>query len=296
MDDEIPAGLSPQEWAELDPEVRLALLLYPEPPPPQMRERALQAYADWQQGIDLFDVHQLRLTETNAPPLSPEDQAARDREWNKAVQANPLLFDGPVVACAGLEWKDPHSLVLSWARVTYRHYALRRIPGATCWLPSLFVNVVQPTDDGRMLVARMSPSTAAPGRWQLPGGSVEPPADHEALDEAALRRNAARELAEELGADGTPDDLTLWAVTRGENRSIGLVFLASPQPAPVLRERFAALAAAEQARGCEPELDQIALVRSTAELADLDGPHVDYLEHIVRRYTTRQALRAGFQS
>ncbi|MGR8010170.1 hypothetical protein [Streptomyces hypolithicus] len=93
-------------------------------------------------GIDLFDVHQLHLTEAEAPPLSPEDESARDRVWDKAVQANPTLFDGPVVACAGLGWTGPHTLTLSWVRVTYRHYALRRVPSATA-LPSLFVNVVQ---------------------------------------------------------------------------------------------------------------------------------------------------------
>lgn len=236
-------------------------------------------------GVDLFDVHQLRLAEVDAPPVSPEDQLAWDRVWDKAVQANPNLFDGPAVACAGLEWEGPHSLVLSWARVTYRHYALRWVPGATSWLPSLFVNVVQPTDDGCLLAARMSASTAAPGRWQLPGGSVESPEDHDVLDEAALRRHAARELAEETGIDTAPDDLTLWAVTRGEHRSIGLTYLAPRQLASVLRERFAAVAAAERALGREPELDQIALVRSPDELADLDGPHVDYLEPVVRRYT-----------
>lgn len=234
-------------------------------------------------GVDLFDVHRLRLVEVDAPPVSPEDQLARDRVWDKAVQANPSLFDGPVVACAGLEWEGPHSLVLSWARVTYRHYALRRVSEAKS-LPSLFVNVVQPTDDGCVLAARMSSSTAAPGRWQLPGGSVEPPEDHEVLDEAALRRHAARELAEETGLYTAPEDLTLWAVTRGEHRSIGLTFLALRQPASVLRERFAAPTAAERALGREPELDQIALVRSPDELADLDGPHVDYLEPVVRRY------------
>ncbi len=204
--------------------------------------------------------------------------------WDKAVQANPNLFDGPVVACAGLEWDGPHSLVLSWTRVTYRHYALRRVPGATSWLPSLFVNVVQPTDDGCLLAARMSSSTAAPGRWQLPGGSVEPPEDHEVLDEAALSRHAARELAEETGIDTAPEHLNRLAVTRGEHGSIGLVFLAPPQPTSVLRERFAALVAAEQALGREPELDQIALVRSPDDLAELDGPHADYLEPVVRRY------------
>ncbi|MFF3315090.1 NUDIX domain-containing protein [Streptomyces sp. NPDC003035] len=236
-------------------------------------------------GVELFDVHRLRLTEAGAPRLSAEGELARDRVWNRAVEANPGLFDAPVVACAGVEWEDPHALLLSWARVTYRHYALRRVPGNTAWLPSLFVNVVQPTDDGRVLVARMSSSTAAPGRWQLPGGSVEPPEEQETLDEVALRRNAARELAEETGLDTGAEDLTLWAVTRGENRSIGLSFLAPPRPEAELRERFQTVTAAEKAQGREPELDRIALVRSAAELAELKGPHADYLEPIVTRFT-----------
>ncbi|MGW6503877.1 NUDIX domain-containing protein [Nonomuraea angiospora] len=235
-------------------------------------------------GVDLFEVRQLRLTEVEAPRLSSGEELARDRVWIEAVKANPSLFDGPVVACAGVEWEGPHSLVLSWARVTYRHYALRRVPGAS-WLPSLFVNVVQPTDEGRVLVARMSTSTAAPGRWQLPGGSVEPPEHREELDAAAVRRHAARELAEETGVELAADQLRLWVATRGENRSIGLTFLAPPQPPAVLAERFEAVTAAEQALGRDPELDRIALVRSPAELAGLDGPQVDYLEPVVRRYT-----------
>ncbi|MEV7525609.1 NUDIX domain-containing protein [Streptomyces sp. NPDC091371] len=234
-------------------------------------------------GVELFDVHHLRLAEGEAPELPPEHVAARDRVWDTAVRANPTLFDGPVVACAELRWEAPHTLFLRWAPVTYRHYALRRVPGAAS-LPSLFVNAVQPTDEGRVLVVRMSPSTAAPGRWQLPGGSVEPPGGGEVLDEAALRGQAARELAEETGVDVKPDELRLWTVTRGENSSIGLTYLAPARPEAELRERFAAVVAAELAEGREPELDELALVRSPDQLADLAGPHVDYLEPIIRRY------------
>jgi 8-oxo-dGTP pyrophosphatase MutT (NUDIX family) len=87
---------------------------------------------------------------------------------------------------------------------------------------------LQPTDDGCLLVARGSSSTAAPGRWQLPGGSVEPPADHKPLDEATLRREAARELVEETRLDMRPDDLTLRLVTRGETATS--VSCSSPRP------------------------------------------------------------------
>ncbi|WP_406320155.1 NUDIX hydrolase [Streptomyces sp. NBC_01637] len=234
-------------------------------------------------GIDLFDVERLLLTEAAEPLLSPHDAEARDRVWDMAVRANPTLFDGPVVACEGLEWTGPRILRLSWVRVTYRHYALRRVPGATA-LPSLFVNVVQPTDDSRVLAARMSPSTAAPGRWQLPGGSVEPPQDGAVLDESALAGQAARELAEELGISAVAEDLKLWVVTCGENGSVGLTYLAPAIPEATLRASFTAAAAAERIQGCEPELDDIVLVRSPDELAALAGPHADYLKPIVRRF------------
>jgi hypothetical protein len=191
--------------------------------------------------VDLFDVRWLRLTEAEPPRLSAADIVARDRAWDKAVQANPSLFDGPAVACAGTRWEGPGSLVLSWARITYRHYALRLVPGNTSWLPSLFVNVVQPSDDGRVMAARMSSSTAAARRWQLPGGSVEPPAEHDALDVSAVRCHAARELAREAGVDLPPAQPRLWVVTCGQHRSIGLVFLAPSRPggaaARVLRGR-----------------------------------------------------------
>jgi 8-oxo-dGTP pyrophosphatase MutT (NUDIX family) len=234
--------------------------------------------------VDLFDVDRLRLREISAPRLSAEDMAARDRAWDKAVQANPGLFDGPAVACVGMRWERPRSLVMSWTRITYRHYALRLVPGNSSWLPSLFVNVVLPTDDGRVVAARMSSSTAAPGRWQLPGGSVEPPQEHDALDVLAVRRHAARELAEETGVELPPEELRLWAVTRGQHGSIGLVFQAPPRPAALLQECFEAVTAAERASGGDPELDRIAVVRSAADLADLDGPHADYLEPVVCRY------------
>ncbi|MFF9760986.1 NUDIX hydrolase [Streptomyces caelestis] len=131
----------------------------------------------------------------------------------------------------------------------------------------------------------MSPSTAAPGRWQLPGGSVEPPRDGAALDESALAGQAARELAEELGIDAAAEDLKLWVVTCGENGSIGLTYLAPALPEVTLRAAFAMVAAAERVQGREPELDGIALVHSPDELAGLAGPHADYLDPIVRRFS-----------
>ncbi|WP_053847606.1 NUDIX hydrolase [Streptomyces sp. NRRL B-24085] len=230
---------------------------------------------------ELLEAGGLRLVEVAAPVLPPEARTAMDRAWGEAVLANPALFDGPVAVCAGLSRQAPDTLVVSWSRTTYRYFALRRVPGATV-LRSLFVSVVQPTEDGRVVVGRMSSATAAPGRWQFPGGSVEPPTGPEPLDEHALRRHAAVELAEETGVGLSPADLTRCLVTYGEDGQVGVHYLAPPLPAPLLHERFEALVAAETARGRAPEFDRIVLVGSPAELPDLAGPHVVYLEPVVR--------------
>ncbi|MFJ6894995.1 NUDIX hydrolase [Streptomyces hokutonensis] len=235
-------------------------------------------------GAELLDVHRLRLVESAAPRLTPEERLAMNRAWDELVRVNPSFFDGPVVVCAGAERQGPYDLVVSWVRTTYRHFALRRVPGHASSMPSLFASVLQPADDGRLLVGRMSNSTAAPGRWQLPGGSVEPPDEDAPLDFEALRRHAARELAEEAGIDTPPEDLTYWNVTRAGNGSIGVLFRAPSLPEARLRERFEDVVAAETTQGREPELNRIALIRSTAQLPDLAGPHADYLEPIVRRY------------
>lgn len=237
--------------------------------------------------VELLEVPRLRLARGTVPQVSPEDRAARDRVWAEAVRANPNLFDGPVVVCAGLDREGPDDLVLTWAATTYRHRALRRVPGATSWLPSLFVAVVQPVADGRLLVGRMSAATAVPGQWQLPGGSVEPPEGGGPLDEAALRENAARELVEETGVDTPPGDLTRWLVTRGVRGSIGVLFLAPVRSVELLDARFTAVTAAETARGVVPELDRIALVDPASGTRALPGPAVDYLAPVLRRYAAR---------
>lgn len=187
------------------------------------------------------------------------------------------------MACTRLHWEEPGILVLFWARATYRYRALRRVSG-TLSMSSLFVCVVQLTDDGRLLVGRMSSSKAAPGRWQLPGGSLEPPPHGEPLDLAALRSPAARELVEETGIDTPSEHLTLWLVTHGEHGNVGFLFQAPVRPAQMLHQRFAALTVSERTLGREPELDQIAFVRSPAELAGLGNTLVDYLDPVVNHY------------
>lgn len=71
---------------------------------------------------------------------------------------------------------------------------------------------------------------------------------------------------------------------RGENGSVGLTYLASACSEAALRAGFATAAEADRAQGRVPELDDMALVRAPGELVGLAGPHVDYLQPLVRRY------------
>ncbi|MGW3203921.1 NUDIX hydrolase [Streptomyces sp. NPDC001135] len=234
--------------------------------------------------VEILPARRIRLVETALPELSGRHRSAMDRAWEEAVRANPALFDGPVAALTGLERDGADGLVLSWARATYRYRALRQVPDAPAYA-SLFVSVAQPADDGRLTVGRMAPSTAAPGRWQLPGGTVEPPDGDGGLDLVTLRAHAARELAEETGSDTPADALTPWLTTRGGRGNVGVVFTAPPRPARELHDRYAKLVETETARGRDPEFDRIELIGSTTGLGSLDGPHVDYLRPVLDAYT-----------
>ncbi|MBO1418574.1 NUDIX domain-containing protein [Streptomyces sp. FH025] len=239
--------------------------------------------------VQVLEADALRLVETAAPQLAPEHRAAMDRMWTAMTQANPDLFDGPAVLCTGVE-HDGRTLVLSWAPATYRWFALRRVPDAPT-VSSMFVTVAQPTDDGVLIVGRMSATTAAPGRWQPPGGNLEPPTAGQPLDEYELRRQACKELAEEIGASVAPEDLTLWTVTRGKQGNIGVHYQAPPLPAEILLQQFEALTESEAANGRTPEFERITTVDHTGT-EGLEGPHADYLKTLLTRHSLRTAGRS----
>lgn len=237
--------------------------------------------------VEVFHTRTLRLVEGALPSLLPEERTEMDRRWDEAVQRQPAFFDGPTVASLGVE-HEGDALVLHWARCSYRYRALRQVPGAT-WLPApVFVTVLQPTPEGSLIVGRSADWTAVPGRWSFPGGSAEPPRVGAPFGEQGLREHAARELGEETGIEVLPDDLGLFAVSRGKHASIGVHFLAPQLPEGLVREHHARLREAEAARGREGELDVLSTVGSETEALAL-GCVADYLPPLVARYTSPAA-------
>lgn len=233
-------------------------------------------------GVTLFDVVDVRFDEVPGPAFSPELLAAVDSAWEEMVRANPTVFDGPVVLCSGLDHVPPR-LEIAWSRATYRYRTVRQIPGAPA-LSSMFVCVLQPTSDGRLLVGRMSGSTSSPGAIQFPGGNLEPPPPGRRLTMAALRRHAATELVEETGIDASPEDLALFSVARASNGNVGFFFLAPTLPVEVVFERHVSIVALERSRGREPEFSDVALVGDAAALELLEGRPTDYLRPLIDRF------------
>lgn len=230
------------------------------------------------------------FVECPPPPLTADEHREVDRRWAATTAANPAAFDGPLVAVLGLDRPASGRTAVRWARMTYRHRALRALRPAAAVPGSVFVTVLQPTDEG-LVLGRGSRTTAAPGRWSLPGGGAEPPPPGRLLDLAALRRHAAVELAEEVGLAVPESELRLWGLTRGARYgSLGFHFLAPAVPAARVRRCHAAVVAEERARGLVPELDALAFAAPDAVPPDADPydavpePYADYLPRLLARY------------
>jgi 8-oxo-dGTP pyrophosphatase MutT (NUDIX family) len=233
-------------------------------------------------GVMLFDVKDVRFDEVAGPALSDDVLGAIDSTWRETVRQNPAMFDGPVVLCSDLRQLS-HGLEVSWCRATYRYRAVRQIPGAPA-LSSVFVCVLQPTSDGRLLIGQMSASTSSPGLIQLPGGNLEPSPPAEELTIESVRRHASTELVEETGVVADPDDLSLWVAARTSNGNVGFFFLAPSLPALVILERYASMVAADRREGREPEFADVALVRDADDLDRMNSRSADYLRPLLDRF------------
>ncbi|MFI1655134.1 NUDIX hydrolase [Streptomyces sp. NPDC020472] len=235
--------------------------------------------------VEFLDARLLVFAEEVTPVLSSWEEREVDRLWEETTARNPATFDGPLVAALGLDRPGDGSLVVRWAPMTYRYRALRRLRPPEQVPGSVFVTVLLPTERG-LVVGRGSPATAAPGRWSLPGGAVEPPSAGMPLNTAELRRHAARELVEETGVRVAVEELRLWALTRGSRfGSLGFHYLCPPVSGALVRRLHADLSVAQARSGTGPELDEIGFAPSAAAAGRL-GVTADYLPQVFDRYFT----------
>ncbi|MFD3565885.1 NUDIX hydrolase [Streptomyces sp. NPDC058667] len=237
-----------------------------------------------------FLAYDVAFVQDTPPALTPWERSEVDRLWVQTRALTPETFDGPLAVTLGVDSVGSDAPVVRWAAMTYRDRALRRLWPAERVPGSLFVTVLLPTESG-LVVGRGSPTTAAPGRWTLPGGAAEPPPSGAPLDIEVLRRHAARELAEEIGIHVDDKTLRLWALTRG-NRfgSLGFHFLCPRTSSALVRGLHSEQSVAQVGHGVTPELDEIDFVPSPIMVSRL-GPTADYLPQVVDRYFTADRLK-----
>jgi 8-oxo-dGTP pyrophosphatase MutT (NUDIX family) len=204
--------------------------------------------------------------------LPPDVKREADRYWEDLRVAGHRFERGPVLRAMSLTTSDGAALVTAeWT--DYAHLMAsraHRLPPEWDCQPVFGAALVE-TIDGRLVVGRMNPATASPGRWQLPGGGAEPAdADDGRL---CVRRLVGREVQEELGVG-----ITHPAVARVE--AVGAMLLASGAGGLALRVRlhwpferlrtwFLEWSEAQRARGEVPEFTEI---RGIPEDGELVGP------------------------
>lgn len=192
-------------------------------------------------GVTLSPVERLRFQQVEPAPYTATETESIARTWQAAREANPNLFDGPIVSVRKLGWEGTICRV-EWSAGKYSQYLWRYAPGPATgrrFARSLFTSVLPVTTDGRAILGRMAVTTSTPGRTQLPGGNVELPPGGVPLTEEGVRAEAVRELAEETGLVLSPDQVTLWLVkSRGDHGDVGIIFRASHQNAVDLRKTF----------------------------------------------------------
>ncbi|MCP3801904.1 NUDIX hydrolase [Allokutzneria sp. A3M-2-11 16] len=201
--------------------------------------------------------------------------------WAAALDANPRLFDGPVVVVRSVTWQRDTCLV-RWSPGTYAHYLWRYVPGEHRFARILFASAVLTTLDGKLLLGVTAPGTSEPGRLQLSGGNVEPPASGRPLTSEVVAEEAVRELAEETGVTLSRDTAELWMVKEdGDYGDVGLFYRVPSLATAEIQEAFTRHRAELSAKKEFSEFESLAFV----DVPNADDPRrcVDYLPDLLQR-------------
>ena len=196
-----------------------------------------------------------------------DNRAAIDRAFEEARQTRPKLFNGRFFLLVALE-RSAAGVVGDMVETDYASYLSYRAAGFPGEARNCFPMPALHPVDGGLLVGRMAGWTANAGRWYPPAGSLD---ENDLLPDGRfdMDGNIARELHEELGLDArrfpAPASWTL---------------VAEPGRLACLRRHDLDMTGAELLAACrrhlaqdpQPELDDVAIVRSLGDLEDRDAP------------------------
>ena len=118
--------------------------------------------------------------------------------WEKAVTANPTLFDGEIYLAPEAHL-DGHVFEASFRRTSFATLMYWRDDRATEKPWHIFGVGIMVSAEGHLIAARMSSHNAVAGRVYFPAGSID---DHDIVGARAdYEANMAREVFEETGIE-----------------------------------------------------------------------------------------------
>lgn len=201
-------------------------------------------------------------------PFETANMAPIDANWVEEHAANPALFDGQMALLSKLAYRDRqlqgvcHSVryatFLYWRKILPRSDAEHS-----------FAYAMPVTSDGALIAARMGRRTANPGRIYFAAGSFE--LQDFSDGRVDVDRNAAREVAEEIGLDlgGLERDPHYHAWS---GRSGTVIF--RRYHVPMTADEADAAIRVFVAQETEPEIEEPVIIRSAADLPEELSEHM----------------------
>lgn len=201
--------------------------------------------------------------------------------WRKLADANPRIWNGDVLICAGAEVADT-VLTGRFIKTDYASFVAWRDWG---WpdksVSNVFGSAIVHTADNALLYGRMASHTLNAGKIYPPGGSLEM-RDVSVDGRVDVMGSLIRELAEETGLKAADAERAeLLAVFDGPRLSVAQVFRFA-QPADMLAEAVRHYLRS----GHEDELSDIEIVRASSQF---DSTMPAYAVAIARYLTADRA-------
>lgn len=221
-----------------------------------------------------LDAVRLRLDEAEHPWVAANRDAVA-AHWAREQVERPWLFNGTVILHRDLQFDDgaihgvshraPYAgllhLIRTW-KAQDGEAAAKAEAQLNAW--HLFGSAVILSSDGAMLLIRMAPRTANPGKVYAPAGSLDQSdiADGWVDVDGSILREAHEETGEALSSARAEEHLFGWR-SGGRVAIFRRFVLAEPADAIATRMRAHIVTAAEQ------EVDDIVIVRTPEDLGPM---------------------------
>ena len=119
--------------------------------------------------------------------------------WDEQIKEKPYFFRGDLVTAIDLKEDEENKLILKCRKTDYAHFWYEKNhPNEKASSCSVWAGTLLETLDGYYVLGRMASKTAAPGRINVSGGSIDFDLDKE-NGKICPEKTAIRELEEEMG-------------------------------------------------------------------------------------------------